>query len=80
MGGRPFFGGGGVRCSFDGKWCTKICTYIYTYIVRFRASLTEDGGCACCVLYIQVFAEASIIFPLLVAQTFARDGPREPIK
>lgn len=27
----------------------------------------------------QVCAEASIIFPLLVAQTFARDGPRQPI-
>lgn len=29
---------------------------------------------------IKVFAEASIIFPLLVAQTFARDGPREPLQ
>jgi len=77
MGGRPFFFSWGVRRSFDGKWCTKICTY---KCIRILSSLTEHGVCACCVLHIQVFAEASIIFPLLVAQTFARDGPREPIK
>eukprot|EP00802_Teleaulax_amphioxeia_P006475 Tamp_06479.p2 GENE.Tamp_06479~~Tamp_06479.p2 ORF type:complete len:390 (+),score=110.82 Tamp_06479:49-1170(+) len=29
---------------------------------------------------IKICCEASIIFPLLVAQTFARDGPRDPVK